>query len=465
MGTLYVARSALFFYVSNRLVGGEITIRLSDVNNLVSTSSLLGVAALSLETYASSYFFTNFLHRASAAALISHVMQATHAPKTFLHRKLIVANDFQSGLLTGGTALRGRLLGKKQDESVLVNRLRTSRALQLAYDALDVGTSTLVTLDQQGELIARQRRAIAHVHAKLDESDRLLRGMSLTGAMANIATSKPTSVEEADAAAAAEISYSTLLQIPIVNRSVSPYAPARLVFTDSSLCLIDGDVEADDDGTKTLVTVCRYSGIEDINVLVEPYHLRLDLSVDAVEDNAAKPKGSAYSGTSLLLVSAYLEDIILELGERSVVDIPLTIAPGSSPLSHKTAFYASSPAFTSSRRRDKNGASSSSSPSASSPAVRLANPDFRPLPKEVFMPMSDTEAALQDRQRQQQALMDAEDAQLEEMSHVLDDLKAVATTMGQTLDRQNAALAALDDDVASAQAHMNSTTKKVIRKL
>ncbi|KNC46808.1 uncharacterized protein AMSG_03239 [Thecamonas trahens ATCC 50062] len=204
-GTLYITRMGLFFYVANRLVGGTAHVSFADVTAVEATSNLLMLPAIRVETYTGTLFFSNFIHRANCLAIIQHMVAATLTPLTFLHRKLVRGSDVASGMMTGGAALRGRLLGRGQDEDVLFKQLKTSRALQLAYETLDIGTSTLTELDHQGELIARQRVAMAHIHANMDEADRLLRGMSLTGAAANAFTSRPTSVEDADAAASASI--------------------------------------------------------------------------------------------------------------------------------------------------------------------------------------------------------------------------------------------------------------------
>lgn len=466
-GTLYVCRTALYFAPSidielagRQWTAGKQVVAYKAVASVEYVrSSLLGPAMMRarLVQSADGERTREITIRRTTTSLnetfhvLSHFWRAIKEPDSFAHRRLSDSSSVSKVLLTGGCLVQG------DQRSPAVERSRIDRIVALVLESEDIGLATLAQLDAQTDQMMRIRSDLERVGANVQTARKILKSMSIWGTVVALFDSgaQPTR----DLSAASSESASSAMHAPqraFLNcTAISVLAPSAeragamtqqfLYFANQADGVALGNIG--DDGSGPVQALCRYSELRTITVLASrPFGLELALEGERV----------------IVLVSAYVEDIVLELQESAVAHgrgvVHVILEPNAVPFSHQPIVYQSAIVSVGSgteatgmfKRRARTAA-----PAASAAPSALANPAYVPLPVKVF---ADADAA------QQLATVQAEEAAFAELSAGLTRLHSLAQAMGRTLDQQNGLLDELHERTDQTTADVQAATRQVVAK-
>ncbi|EAL73248.1 GRAM domain-containing protein [Dictyostelium discoideum AX4] len=175
LGKMYITENFLSFIAS---IGSTTeTIPLRKILEMKKDTTLFVNNAITFKTAEQLVSFGTFSHRDEAFTLIYHLWKCP----PFIYNPNSVDKDLDEKNL-----FRGAGQQKQKQLSSRVDTQSTKLALKLATETKETGIATLNELSYQAEVIDGIEAKMDNIHANLDRSDRLLKGIeSVGGALSN----------------------------------------------------------------------------------------------------------------------------------------------------------------------------------------------------------------------------------------------------------------------------------------
>ncbi|EGC37839.1 hypothetical protein DICPUDRAFT_149475, partial [Dictyostelium purpureum] len=177
LGKLYITENYLSFIAS---IGSTTeVIPLRKILDMKKDTTLFVNNAITFQTSTQTLSFGTFSHRDEAFTLIHHLWKCP----PLIYNPNSVDSELKEGNLFKGQQQQQQQMNKKSSR---VDTESTKMALRLAVETKETGISTLNELSYQAEVIDNIERNVENIHANLDRSDRLLKGIeSFGGAISN----------------------------------------------------------------------------------------------------------------------------------------------------------------------------------------------------------------------------------------------------------------------------------------
>eukprot|EP01114_Cavostelium_apophysatum_P015389 TRINITY_DN4178_c0_g1_i1.p1 TRINITY_DN4178_c0_g1~~TRINITY_DN4178_c0_g1_i1.p1 ORF type:complete len:482 (+),score=140.25 TRINITY_DN4178_c0_g1_i1:93-1538(+) len=387
-----------------------------------------------------SYFFSSFVHRDEVFNLLVYL---AHHPPTYIDEEeeedLIVkkpsfgsnnnGNGYDYDQRSSNDSLRSS--GQQQQQvSVKVDTQTTKNALRIASQARETGTGTLVELTLQAEQLDRVETNIEGIHANLDKADRLLRGIeSVGGAFANKFSKdvdgRPSGGLGGDRTLDIKVKELPPVDFEILEKLSNDHLqPAFLrLFEDRFMC-------ADANKKPKEGLIWPYDKIDQLVLRARHQHL----------DIRFKDK------SRFRLCTSDIQAVVNELFLRSKSgQVSVVFEPGTRHFPYGKASLLSYSIGKSAESKDGNTSKTSGF--------------FRRQPKSV------TQNILKNVDDETKAQLLEQEKDLDEISNILGDLSAIASTMGGELDRQTQQIDRISERTDDANERLYQTNKRITKML
>eukprot|EP01113_Clastostelium_recurvatum_P035821 TRINITY_DN5030_c0_g1_i3.p1 TRINITY_DN5030_c0_g1~~TRINITY_DN5030_c0_g1_i3.p1 ORF type:complete len:526 (-),score=113.14 TRINITY_DN5030_c0_g1_i3:54-1580(-) len=313
---------------------------------------------------------------------------------------------------------------QEQTSTVKVDTTSTRNALRLAYEAREIGTATMSELSYQAEVIDLIERDVERVHANLDKSDRLLRGIeSVGGGLKNALSSEKKGKDMQYIDRTLVVTKEDVpVDVDILWKQPNDMlVPALMrLYKDKFVCVNAASKQPEKDMT------FPFDQIE--SVVLRARHQHIDIRF----------LGKA---PRFRLMSSYVQPIVNELALR-IKDLKVVFEPGTRQFPYGSNNIQLPTSGGAAATRKAGFFRSSAATTTISPVITGLNVD------------SETKTALIQQEKD-----------LDEISSVLGDIYAIGTTMGVEIDRSSEQLDRITNRVDSANVRLAKTNQRIDRML
>jgi len=402
------------------------------------------------------YNFSSFVFRDDCFNLLDHLYRCANMLLHEQNRHISRRPTNPSEQDTGG-------LPQESVDKLNNNRESTKRILQKAEETRQVGTSTLVELNNQGEQIKRVNRQMDDVHQNLDTSERLIRGMeSIVGAMGNMFRSKKSADKNTSAS----------------NNNSTDKNTGGAGDEEDSTKLPPRDVS---DSEWEIIRINKHARYQDRKFRFGRsciYRIRPDgevaQTIQYVQISGVTVRGlvpcrfelHTREGKKFELVTGEIKEVVKEIVKRCANGASVIFEEGSEKFSYDTT---NPQGF---GRKVRGGATTASNDNlgarkellGTSPGSFTSSVGKNSTPKIVGVSTTASQTASGGSITVQEKLKE-QDQDLEQISAVVGDLKQIASQMGGEIDKQNKDLEDLDITVTRGVDRIKKDNKRIQKML
>jgi hypothetical protein len=360
-----------------------------------------------------------------------------------------------------------------QLQTYAIDTKRTQNILRIIDETEQVGAGTLQKLSEQGEQLERADAGLDRIEAELKHGDRIVKGMTISGAIANKLSAAPTAASASAPqrkATAGDVAASDALDVEVLlKRPDDSLVPAILRIFKERFAFFNPDRRAQllpdtgyEDSEWQLATVSR--------CVMRARHLHMDVVLKGGEGDASVAAPAAHDDEDfhvlphdkrkmrVRVMSSYLQVIANELVRQTRLVTGKACAvefePGVKHFDLDSPLISNGPG---SWRPLPRGADDAALAAAAGISFQRTTSAGRKLNERALETAPKLVTADEATQR---ALLEQE-AHLHAISDGIGRLKQIGTVMGSELERQNDLLSDMIDKTDDVNAHVKSSTARV----